>query len=186
MQTNDFVSTAKKLDIPQVWRYTPNDIPIIHSNLFWTCFEFCMHDDSNQPFPDDSLMPCQDPSTKVTPDAKISRSTTTSSISLHRLWLCPKAFYPIWKLQDFAIYLWRSSYIPNSVSTIIALWKRQDQLLNPLWRRRRTVHIMLYYWMYIIFNLHVTLCVCAGSPWDYAQSWPGKCTWVFIFDCVFF
>ena len=75
-------------------RYTPNDIPIIHSNLFWTCFEFCMHDDSNQPFPDDSLMPCQDPSTKVTPDAKISRSTTTSSISSTPSVVVPKSLLP--------------------------------------------------------------------------------------------
>ena len=61
------------------------DPHIINSNLFWICLEFCMHEDSNQPFPDDSLyyilIPCQDPSTKVTPDAKISRSTTSSSIS---------------------------------------------------------------------------------------------------------
>ena len=64
-------------------RYTPNDIPIIHSNLFWTCFESCMHDDSNQPFPDDSLMPCQDPSTKV-----------TSSISSTPSVIVPKSLLP--------------------------------------------------------------------------------------------
>ena len=31
------------------------DPRIINSNLFWICLEFCMHEDSNQPFPDDSL-----------------------------------------------------------------------------------------------------------------------------------